>query len=101
MAQNLILLIYCTKEDGVAVRKQAATLPNICLQITVSKNNLSIKRIVGKLQKDRQLRHDDYVITIDDYERIIFYDDVYADNVLHFTSLSRFHDWFGQQFKLH
>ena len=99
MAQNLILFIYCTKEDGVAVRKQAATLPNICLQITVSKNNLSIKRIVGKLQKDRQLRHDDYVITIDDYERIIFYDD--ADNVLHFTSLSRFHDWFGQQFKLH
>ena len=88
MAQNLILFIYCTKEDGVAVRKQAATLPNICLQITVSKNNLSIKRI-------------DYVITIDDYERIIFYDDVYADNVLHFTSLSRFHDWFGQQFKLH
>jgi hypothetical protein len=38
---------------------------------------------------------------IDDYERIIFYDDVYADNVLHFTSLSKFHDWFGQQFKLH
>ena len=101
MAQNLILFIYCTQEDGGAGRKQAATLPNICLQIAVSKNNLSIKRIVGKLQKDPQLRHDDYVITIDDYERIIFYDDVYADNVLHFTSLSRFHDWFGQQFKLH
>lgn len=101
MAPYLILFIYCTKADGVAVRKQAATIPNIYLQITISKNNLSIKRIVGKLQKDRQLRHDDYVITIDNYERIIFYDDVYADNVLHFTSLSKFHDWFGKQFKLH
>ena len=101
MAQNLILFIYCTKEDGVAVRKQAATLPNICLQITVSKNNLSIKKNRWKITKRSPTRHDDYVITIDDYERIIFYDDVYADNVLHFTSLSRFHDWFGQQFKLH
>lgn len=101
MTHNLILFIYCTKEDGVAVRKQAATIPNIYLQITVSKNNLSIKRIVGKLQKDRQLRHDDYAIMIDDYERINFYDDVYAYNVLHFTSLSSFHDWFGQKFELH
>lgn len=99
MAHNLILFIYCTKEDGVAVRREAATIKSIYLQITASKNILSIKRIVSKLQKARQLRHDDYVIAIDNHEHIIFCDDICTDNVLHFTSLSRFQDWFGERFE--
>lgn len=99
MVHNLILFIYCTKEDGVLVRQEATAIPNIYLQITASKNNFSIKGIVSKLQKTRQLRHNDYVIVIDNHECVYFHDDTCADNVLHFTSLSRFYDWFGKRFK--
>lgn len=99
MAHGLILFVYCTKEDGAAVRQEAAVIQNINLQITASKSKLSIKRIVDKLQKSRQLWPDDYVIAIDCPEQIIFRDDSCADNVLHFTSLSSFKYWFRQQFE--
>lgn len=99
MVHSLILFIYCTKEDGLSVRHEATAIPNIYLQITASKNRLSIKGIVAKLQKAHQLRQDDYVIAIDNHECINFHDDTCADNVLHFTSLSRFYDWFREKFK--
>lgn len=95
MKPKRIIYFFGSLSDCIHIKNTLSSTTNdFILSLHYSQRETSIKQI-RKVQLKSCFKHGDYLVLIDNPPKLIFTDDYTSRNILHFSNIKLFYEWFS------